>query len=210
MEEEYTLTNVENYGMSEEGPFTATAMPDRDWWQALWPDPAGVMRRLGLARGDVVDLCCGDGMFAIALAEMGAQVLAVDLDAGLLDAGRAEAARRGVVIDWRQGDARRLAEMVAGSADAVLMANTIHGVPDQPGLARVVAKALKPGGEFVVVAWHKRPREETPVLGQPRGPRSELRQTPLEVALAVVPAGFTTVRVIELPPYHYGIVFRRD
>lgn len=25
------------------GRFVATAMPDRDWWQALWPDPEGVL-----------------------------------------------------------------------------------------------------------------------------------------------------------------------
>ena len=26
--------------------FKATAMPDRDWWQALWPDPARVLREI--------------------------------------------------------------------------------------------------------------------------------------------------------------------
>ena len=44
--------------------FPATGMPDRDWWQALWPDPANVLQALGLqARMEVVDLCYGDGYF---------------------------------------------------------------------------------------------------------------------------------------------------
>jgi predicted methyltransferase len=39
-------------------------MPDDDWWQALWPDPAKVLVEMGVQPGMVVvDLCCGDGLF---------------------------------------------------------------------------------------------------------------------------------------------------
>lgn len=35
-----------------------------DYWEALWPDPAAVLKLAGLERGtDAVDLCCGDGWF---------------------------------------------------------------------------------------------------------------------------------------------------
>jgi hypothetical protein len=54
---------------------------------------------------------------------------------------------------------------------AIIMANTFHGVPDKTGLCRAVAAALKSGGRFVVVNWHRLPREETVVLGQSRGRR---------------------------------------
>jgi predicted methyltransferase len=91
----------------------------------------------------------------------------------------------------------------------VLLANTFHGVPEQTALARAVAAALKPGGRFAVVNWHKRPREETTVLGEARGPRTELRMSPEETRAAVEPAGFELKNLIELPPYHYGAVFRR-
>ena len=30
---------------------------------------------------------------------------------------------------------------------------------------------------FAIVNWHKRPREETPILGEPRGPKTELRMS---------------------------------
>jgi hypothetical protein len=55
-----------------------------------------------------------------------------------------------------------------------------------------------------VVNWYRRPRDQTTVLGQPRGPRTNVRMTPAEVAATVEPAGFKLVRVIGLPPYHYG------
>lgn len=73
-------------------------------------------------------------------------------------------------------------------------------------LARAVASTLKPGGYFIVINWHRRPREETIVLGQPRGPKTELRMEPAAVVSTVEPAGFELARIVELPPYHYAVV----
>jgi ubiquinone/menaquinone biosynthesis C-methylase UbiE len=108
------------------------------------------------------------------------------------------------------GDAYDLAKLVPhGSKDFVLIANTFHGVPDKPRLVRAVATVLKPGGRFVVVNWHQRSREETIVLGQPRGPKTDMRMTPQDVGAMVGPAGFRSVQLIELPPYHYAAIFER-
>ena len=103
----------------------------------------------------------------------------------------------------------RLPNWSSDPFDYVLIANTFHGVPDKLRLSRRVAAALKPGGRFAIVNWHRRPREETIVLGQPRGPRTEMRMEPSDVAEAVKPAGLTPTDVIELPPYHYGTIFIR-
>jgi hypothetical protein len=34
--------------------FPAAAMPDRNWWAALWPDPEGVVRSFDLELGMVM------------------------------------------------------------------------------------------------------------------------------------------------------------
>jgi SAM-dependent methyltransferase len=203
-----------NAAASETGKsvFPATSMPDRDWWSALWPDPAAVLGALGIAPGmTVLDLCCGDGYFTAPLAQMvGGRVHALDLDPAMLEQARAEAARQGVeVLGWHCGDALDADRMVPGAVDYVLMANTFHGVPDQPALAATVARLLGPGGRFGIVNWHRRPREETVALGKPRGPRTELRMTPDAVARVVEPAGFALEHETELPPFHYGVVFRK-
>lgn len=193
-------------------PFPATAMPDPDWWLALWPRPADVLAALGVGPGMeiAVDLCCGDGLFTLPLAALAQRVVAIDLDRQLLAAaqGRAEAA--GVTnCEFVEGDAYDVAGLVGRPADVVLIANTFHGVPDQRRLARAVWAELRPGGRLLVVNWHKRPREETTVLGQPRGPRTDLRMSPAEVEAVGAAAGLRLVRVVELPPYHYGAVFEK-
>lgn len=190
--------------------FPATGMPDPDWWQALWPNPRDALRKLGIQEGDVVaDLCCGDGYFTQALAELtGAETFAVDLDPDQLAAAQSRGSSGRVT--WLLGDAREIDVLMPDPVDAVLMANTFHGVPEPTELSGAVARALTPDGRFIVVNWHARPREETPVLGEPRGPATGLRLSPAALDALVAPAGFTRETVIELPPYHYGTVFRKS
>ena len=201
--------SAENAATSE-AIFPATSMPDADWWRALWPDPDAVVRTLGVGAGmRVLDLACGDGYFTAALARCvgPGQVLGLDLDAGLLAA--AQAACAGLPCQWRLADAMAIDRLGLGSFDVVLMANTFHGVPDKETLARVVAAVLAPTGRFVIVNWHPAPREQTPVLGQPRGPRTDLRLSPEATAQIVRPAGLEPDRLIPLPPYHYGLVLHK-
>lgn len=194
-----------------EGFFPATSMPDPDWWHALWPRPGEVMERLGIEPdAEVVDLCCGDGLFTIALARMVRHVAGIDLDPAMLALARDRASEEHLTnCTFTVGDAYDLARLLPRHVDWVLIANTFHGVPDKTRLAGAVAAVLKPGGRMVVINWHRRPREETVVLGQPRGPNTELRMTPEEVTAAVASAGLRPLLVIDLPPYHYASVFER-
>jgi predicted methyltransferase len=91
----------------------------------------------------------------------------------------------------------------------VFLANAFHGVPDKTRLAHAVHDILKPGGLFAIVSWHARPREETTVLGVPRGPATESRMTPEQTIVSVEPGGFKFRSRVEVSPYHYGVVFER-
>ena len=141
---------------------------------------------------------------------MSRHVVGIDIDPGMLAVTRAKLAAGGVTnCDLIEGDAYAIAELVRMQVHFVFMANTFHGVPDKPRLARAVAAILTPGGYFAVVNWHRRPREETTVLGKPRGPKTELRMEPPETAATITGSDFTLARVVDLPPYHYGAMFRR-
>jgi SAM-dependent methyltransferase len=193
------------------GFFPATTMPDADWWQALWPDPVTVLVEMGVRPDMVVaDLCCGDGLFTAPLAHIAESIYAIDIDPAMLDRARALVAGAGASnCSFILADAMTFDAVVPEPVDYVFLANTFHGVPDQLGLARTVVAILKPEGQFGVVNWHRRPREETLVFGQPRGPRTEMRMEARDVAVIVEPAGLMLNRTVEFPPYHYGAIFAK-
>ena len=194
------------------GFFEGTGMPDPGWWEALWPDPAKVLLDVGIAPGmDVIDLCSGDGWFTLPLARLARSVVAVDIDGALLAAARVRLNERSAAANctFVEDDAYNVAKAVQRPVDHVFLANAFHGVPDRPRLARAVHDALKPGGLFAVVSWHARPREQTTILGEPRGPATELRMTPEQTIAGVEPGGLKFRNQVEVSPYHYGAVFER-
>ncbi|WP_254536105.1 class I SAM-dependent methyltransferase [Halomarina litorea] len=192
--------------------FQNTGHPDRDWWEALWPDPAGTLERLGVGRCDsLLDVACGNGHFTVPAAGLvDGPVYGLDLDPDLLASLTKSAEAAGVTVHAVEADARTLPDCLPERVEGALVANTFHGVPDRTDLARRVHETLLPGGRFAVVNWHDRPPEETPALGEPRGPPTGLRMSPEETADAVEPAGFSAEETVDLPPHHYGIVFERE
>jgi SAM-dependent methyltransferase len=191
------------------GFFPGTEMPAAGWWEALWPDPAGVLAAMGIRPGiEVVDLCSGDGWFTLQIAKIARHVIAIDIDPNLLEVARHRLIESGVEnCNFVAGNAYELASLVPGPVDFVFMANAFHGVPDRSRLSHAVRAVLKPGGQFAIINWHPRPREETTVLGEPRGPRTELRMSMQETTVAVEESGLKRRRLIEVPPYHYGVIF---
>lgn len=196
--------------MTIPGFFEGTGMPDPGWWEALFPDPAGVLEKVGVKPGmDVVDLCSGDGWFTLQIARIARRVISIDIDAKLLETAKLRLAESGITnCTFVEADAYDIANVVREPVDQVFLANAFHGVPDKPRLAHVIRDVLKPGGLFAIVNWHARPREETPVLGEPRGPATALRMSPDATIAAVRSSGLELVEVVEIPPYHYGAVFR--
>jgi SAM-dependent methyltransferase len=192
--------------------FEGTEMPTAGWWPALWPNPAGVLEAVGLKRKmEVIDLCCGDGWFTLAIAKVAIQVIAIDIDRDMLDVARAHLTDAGVTnCEFVEGDVYELTTLAPRPADFVFMANAFHGVPDRLRLSQAVRQRLKPGGRFVIVNWHHRPREETTILGEPRGPKTELRMSPQQTIKAVEAGGLKFTELVELLPYHYAVVLERS
>lgn len=198
--------------MTIPGFFEGTGMPDPGWWEALWPDPAKVLTDTGIVAGmSVVDLCAGDGWFTWPMCAIAGSVIAIDIDADMLERAEVRLTERGGIgnCTFVTADAYDIDRVVPEPVDHVFLANAFHGVPDKPRLSRAVHDALKPGGLFAIVNWHAVPREETPVLGEPRGPQTALRMTPEETIASVEPGGLRFHRQVEVSPYHYAAIFAR-
>jgi SAM-dependent methyltransferase len=102
-------------------------------------------------RGHLLDLACGDGRHAVALAARGYSMTGIDIAEGNRArlAARAEAA--GVSVDLVVGDITRLEDEAAYDG-AYLWGNSFGYFPRDAtaGFFSAVARALKPGARFVI------------------------------------------------------------
>ena len=113
------------------------------------------LRLLGDLGGKrVLDLGCGTGSGAIALAHEGAIVIALDTSDARLAHARARAERDEVKVEWRKGDLADLAFLRAESIDAAFSADKVSEVDDAARLFRQVQRVLKPNGPFVFSYEH--------------------------------------------------------
>ena len=102
------------------------------------------------ARDAAIDLACGPGSVACALAARVKWVVGLDATEGMLDQARALARRQGVDnIEWRVGDAYQ-APYADGSFDIVTCRFAFHHL-EKPALAFAeMVRLAAPGGRVVV------------------------------------------------------------
>lgn len=111
-------------------------------------DLARMAGALGLEPGSrLLDAGCGSGQFAIAFAELGCRVTAIDLSPEMIERGRGHATERGVEVEWRIGDVTHIAEPVA-VYDAILARTVLQFVPDVPAALHEFRRVLKPVGRL--------------------------------------------------------------
>lgn len=100
----------------------------------------------------LLDLCCGPGRHAVALALRGVAVTGVERDARLIALARERARARGVEVQWVQGDARHLPRLRPFHAAICLFSS--WGYAEDPteneAVLCGVAQRLAPGGRFLI------------------------------------------------------------
>ena len=98
----------------------------------------------------LIDLACGPGRVALAIADRFGEILAVDLEPEMIETGRREAARRGVDhIRWSVGRAEDFAAPACGF-DLVTIGEAFHRL-DRPRVAGKALGWLKPGGALITL-----------------------------------------------------------
>jgi SAM-dependent methyltransferase len=106
-----------------------------------------------VAGADVLELGCGGGQCAVALAERGADVTGVDFSGAQLDYARDLAAEHGVDVDFLQGDVTAL-PVVDACFDVAFNAWVFQWVPDLAAAFAETSRVLRPGGRFVFSMPH--------------------------------------------------------
>lgn len=181
-------------------------MPDREDWEDFF-DPEIILDQLQLSAdcGDLVEFGCGYGTFTIAAAQrLSGTVRALDIDPDMLGATR-EKMRSGSIENVElilRDFVAKGSGLADQSVDFAMLFNILH-VENPLALLREAHRNLSVGGRLGVIHWNH--DEQTP-----RGPPLDIRPRPEQCLEWALTAGFKKVgEILEMPPYHYGILLRR-
>jgi 2-polyprenyl-6-hydroxyphenyl methylase / 3-demethylubiquinone-9 3-methyltransferase len=109
-----------------------------------------ITARVALAGSRVLDVGCGGGLLAEALARAGASVTAIDLAPGMIEVARLHAAESALAIDYRVAAAEDVARATPEAFDVVTCMETLEHVPEPAAMTATLARLLRPGGALFV------------------------------------------------------------
>ena len=137
-----------NKALWEKGDFTRLAAYMRDSGEKL-------MATLDVKPGlDVLDVGCGDGTTAVPEAQLGANVLGVDIASNLVAAGNERAQALGLTnLRFQEGDASDLNELEDDSFDLVVSIFGAMFAPRPADVAKELVRVTRPGGRIVMGNW---------------------------------------------------------
>jgi len=137
-----------NKALWEKGDFTRIARSMRESGSAL-------VRLIGVRPDErVLDLGCGDGTTALPAAQLGADVLGVDIASNLVRAGNARAERAGLEnCRFEEGDACDLYSLEDASFDLTISIFGAMFAPRPFDVASELVRVTRPGGRIVMGNW---------------------------------------------------------
>ena len=116
----------------------------------------------GLARlkgQRVLDIGCGGGILADAMARRGADVLGIDLAAKPLKVAQLHALEAGTPsVEYREVAAEALAQELPAHFDTVTCMEMLEHVPDPSSIVRACAELVKPGGWVFFSTLNRNPK----------------------------------------------------
>lgn len=106
----------------------------------------------------LVDVGCGGGILAEAMAQRGATVTGIDMGEAPLAVARLHQQESGLAVEYRQSTAEELAAREAGSFDIVCCLEMLEHVPDPGSVISACAALAKAGGSLYFSTINRNPK----------------------------------------------------
>ena len=111
-----------------------------------------------VAGRQLVDIGCGGGILAEAMARRGATVTGIDMGEAPLAVARLHQEESGVDVRYLQSTAEALAQQEAGSFDIVCCLEMLEHVPDPGSVISACATLAKPGSSLYFSTINRNPK----------------------------------------------------
>ncbi len=111
-----------------------------------------------LAHKNVLDVGCGGGILAEAMAKHNASVTAIDASKENISCAMQHADSSGITIDYHCCTAEDLAREQPHAFDVVTCMELLEHVPDPLSLVEACARLVKPGGHVIFSTLNRKPR----------------------------------------------------
>lgn len=117
-----------------------------------------ISKQQNVAGKKVLDIGCGGGILAEALAQHGAEVTAIDLAQASLSVAKLHLLESGLDIDYQLVSAEELAAKQPDHFDVITCLEMLEHVPDPEAIVQACNKLLKPGGSIYFSTINRNPK----------------------------------------------------
>ncbi len=185
-----------------------SGMPEEDYWETLFDVPL-ILDRLEIndALRDVVELGCGYGTFSLPIAKrISGKLITYDIEPEMVERTQERAIQSGLknIQTCLRDVFSEGFDVASDSQDACLLFNILH-CENPVSIFKESLRVIRPGGFIYIIHW----RYDSTT---PRGPSMDIRPRPEYCQEWAIKAGAvpSQMGVIDLPPFHYGLVFTRS
>lgn len=117
-----------------------------------------ISQQINLANKKVLDIGCGGGILAEAMAFHGANVTAIDLAEASLSVAKLHQLESKLDIDYRNISAESLAIQEPEQYDVITCLEMLEHVPDPSSIVNACFKLAKPGGQVFFSTINRNPK----------------------------------------------------
>lgn len=114
--------------------------------------------RSPIAGKQLIDIGCGGGILAEAMASRGAIVTGIDMGEAPLAVARLHQLESNVSVEYRKITAEEIAEEQPAKYDVVTCMEMLEHVPDPQSIINACAKLCKPGGDLYFSTLNRNPK----------------------------------------------------
>ena len=189
--------------------YRESGMPSEQLWDTFF-DPLNILKQMEVDQNirTLIDIGCGYSTFLMPAAQLiNGTAIGIDIDNEMIETSKKKVQENKITnIELLHGEISclsiiRAIERYKEEIDYITLFNILH-CEEPINLLKKVHDFLADNGKIGVIHWKN---EETP-----RGPSMEIRPKPEMIIDWASKAGFDFKKYVELPPYHFGLIFAKN